>query len=46
MNIFGFTQSDAIKGLIVCFFWGLIFGFSMGLIRYMIWGANEPPFKL
>jgi hypothetical protein len=46
MNNFGFDLTDAVKGLVVCFFWGIIFGNAIGLVRYMVWGSNEPAFKL
>jgi len=46
MNNFGFDISDGIKALAVSFFWGIILGNALGLLRYMIWGANEPAYKL
>lgn len=46
MEIFGISQIDAAKFVFITFFWGMILGHVMGLIRYMIWGVNEPAFKL
>jgi hypothetical protein len=46
MNNFGFTLSDGITGLVVAFFWGVILGNALGLLRYMVWGSNEPAYKL
>lgn len=36
MNAFGFTYVDAVKGLMLAYFWGLFLGFLIGLIRYLV----------
>ena len=46
MEIFGINQVDAVEFVLIAFFWGIILGNVMGLIRYMVWGVNEPAYKL
>ena len=41
-NDFGFILTEAFSAYIYVVLFGLFFGFLIGLMRYMIFGSNEP----
>lgn len=46
MNNFGVSLQDCIMAGTTALFWSVILGNILGLIRYALWGLNEPAFKL
>jgi NhaP-type Na+/H+ or K+/H+ antiporter len=41
MNIFGFTTIEAVSGLIVMAFIGMIFGFLIGFLKFILFAFMQ-----
>jgi hypothetical protein len=41
MNLFGFSQNDALQGLFLAYGYGVTLGFAFALLRFMIMNFLE-----